>query len=194
MNMPKIGCVNHDCDKCKKTRQILKDMEQAHYRLQKRYAELESKVGAVQELAGYFYLDDGQWKQAHDPVSFPGCTKLYTTPPTAQPAPVQEPDRYAVMEVLRKALNKLPRYSFLLGEPVSVRRVPDRYGAWIEWNAAHELFDATVIDYLLQATPPAAPVQPEFPQCAEDLSPKTLVYTAKQVERMLATPPSATEK
>lgn len=48
MNIPKVGCVNHDCDKCKKTRQILKDMEQAHYRLQKRYAELESK-GVVQE-------------------------------------------------------------------------------------------------------------------------------------------------
>ena len=37
----------------------------------------------------------------------------------------------------------------------------------------------------------SAPVQPEFPQCAEDLSPKTLVYTAKQVERMLTTPPAA---
>lgn len=49
MNTPKVGCVNHDCDKCKKTRQILKDMEQAHLRLQKRYAELESKVGAVQK-------------------------------------------------------------------------------------------------------------------------------------------------
>jgi len=45
MNIPKVGCVNHDCDRCKNTRQILKDMEQAHYRLQKRYAELESKVG-----------------------------------------------------------------------------------------------------------------------------------------------------
>ena len=49
---------------------------------------MTAKDKAVQELAGYFYLDDGQWKQAHDPVSFPGCTKLYTTPPAAQPAPV----------------------------------------------------------------------------------------------------------
>jgi hypothetical protein len=73
--------------------------------------------------------------------------------------PVQKTDRYTYIETLRKALSKLPRYSFLLGlgGVGSVRRVPDRRGAWIEWAAAHELFDADVVDSLLQATPPAQP-------------------------------------
>lgn len=39
------------------------------------------------EPVGYFYLDDGQWKQAQDQISFPACTKLY-----AHPAPKAEPD------------------------------------------------------------------------------------------------------
>ncbi len=64
--------------------------------------------------------------------------------------------RYDVMEALRRALNKLPRYSFWLGEPASVRKVPERHGAWIEWQAAHELFDAEVLDHLLGSQPPAA--------------------------------------
>lgn len=33
-----------------------------------------------QEPVGHFYFDEGQWKQAHDPISFPGCTKLYKAP------------------------------------------------------------------------------------------------------------------
>lgn len=37
----------------------------------------------------------------------------------------------------------------------------DKYGAWIEWQAAHELFDAEVLDHLL-STPPTAPApQPD---------------------------------
>lgn len=36
--------------------------------------------GAV-EPVGYFYFDDGVYKQAGDPISFPGCVKLYTSPP-----------------------------------------------------------------------------------------------------------------
>jgi len=38
----------------------------------------------VQEPVGYFYFDEGQWKQASDPISFAGCTKLYNYAPTAQ--------------------------------------------------------------------------------------------------------------
>ena len=44
-----------------------------------------SSSGGEQEPVGYFYLDDGQWRQAHDPISFPSCTKLYTTPPQRKP-------------------------------------------------------------------------------------------------------------
>lgn len=77
----------------------------------------------------------------------------------AAPAPAAEPGRYDVMEALRRALNTLPRYSFWLGDPASVRKVPDRSGAWIEWQAAHELFDAEVLDNLLGVAP-AAPAEP----------------------------------
>lgn len=44
-----------------------------------------------QEPVGHFYFDEGQWKQAHDPISFSGCTKLYTPPPP--PAPKQEQEQ-----------------------------------------------------------------------------------------------------
>lgn len=33
---------------------------------------------SVEQLpVGYFYFDEGNWKQATDPISFSGCTKLY---------------------------------------------------------------------------------------------------------------------
>jgi hypothetical protein len=41
------------------------------------------KQDNLQEPVGYFYLDEGQWKQASDPISFAGCTKLYKYPPAA---------------------------------------------------------------------------------------------------------------
>lgn len=50
------------------------------------------------------------------------------------------------IEALRRALNRLPRSSFLLDPAGNVRRVDDRYGRWIEWQAAHELFDPEVVD------------------------------------------------
>lgn len=61
----------------------------------------------------------------------------------------ERPDYDEAVEALRKALNALPRYSFLLDSAGNVRRVPDRYGAWIEWRAAHELFDPVVVDALV---------------------------------------------
>ena len=36
---------------------------------------------AAVEPVGYFYFDDGVYKQAGDPISFPECVKLYTSPP-----------------------------------------------------------------------------------------------------------------
>jgi len=54
-----------------------------------------------------------------------------------------------VVEALRQAINALPRYSFLLDADGNVRRVPQKTGRWIEWQAAHELFDPVVVDALL---------------------------------------------
>lgn len=56
----------------------------------------------------------------------------------------------AAVEALRRALNALPRFSFLLDEKGNVRRVPDRSGRWIDWQSAHELFDPEVVDALLE--------------------------------------------
>jgi hypothetical protein len=64
---PKIGCVNHDCDKCK----------------------------AVQEPIYQMQMMDGKWidqaKQSYEYNKAHGNTVriVYTTPPAAQPAPVQ---------------------------------------------------------------------------------------------------------
>ena len=40
-----------------------------------------AQAQAAVEPVGYFYFDDGVYKQAGDPISFPGCVKLYTSPP-----------------------------------------------------------------------------------------------------------------
>ena len=55
----------------------------------------------------------------------------------------------AAVEALRRALNALPRFSFLLDEKGNVRRVPDGLGRWIDWQSAHELFDPEVADALI---------------------------------------------
>lgn len=56
-------------------------------------------------------------------------------------------DRNAAFEAVRKRLCVLPRYSFWIGGPYGgVRRVQDRTGNWIDFDAAHELFDPVNID------------------------------------------------
>ena len=53
------------------------------------------------------------------------------------------------VEALRQGLNELPRFSPLLDQAGNVVRVPDSSGRWIEWHAAHSLFDAEMIELLL---------------------------------------------
>lgn len=57
--------------------------------------------------------------------------------------------RDEVVEVLRKAINALPRFSFLLNDAGGISRVAGRGGNWIEWQAAHEIFDPIVVDALV---------------------------------------------
>lgn len=54
-----------------------------------------------------------------------------------------------LLEALRKALNALPRYSFLMHSSGGVARVEERSGRWIEWSKAHDLFDPAMADKLL---------------------------------------------
>lgn len=68
-------------------------------------------------------------------------------------------ERDQAFEAVRKQLNSLPRYSFQLNSGGGVSRVPDRYGAWIEWQAAHELFDPVAVDAAIEKeTPPRTPL------------------------------------
>lgn len=53
------------------------------------------------------------------------------------------------IEAVRRGLNKLPRFSFLLDADGNVRRTPDQSGRWIEWSEAHQLFDPETVDGLL---------------------------------------------
>jgi len=68
----------------------------------------------------------------------------------SQPMSREVIDPVEVAEAMRKRFVKLPRFSFMLGDPPSVRRVPDRYGNWLEFQTVHELFDAVHVDAALR--------------------------------------------
>lgn len=58
----------------------------------------------------------------------------------------------AAFEAVRKELCKLPRYSFLLDPRGNVGRMQSKGGNWIEFDAAHKLFDPVAIDAAMQRT------------------------------------------
>lgn len=57
----------------------------------------------------------------------------------------QREDLDVAFEAVRQRLCELPRYSFLTG-PGGVSREQDRTGRWIDFQAAHELFDPVAVD------------------------------------------------
>lgn len=63
-------------------------------------------------------------------------------------------DRNAAFEAVRKRLCALHRYSFRIGDHGGVKRVKDRSGGWIDFDAAHELFDPVAVDAALAAQVP----------------------------------------
>lgn len=60
-------------------------------------------------------------------------------------------ERDAAFEAVRKRLCGLQRYSFVLDDDGVVRRTQDRTGNWIEFDAAHELFDPVAVDAAIAA-------------------------------------------
>lgn len=56
------------------------------------------------------------------------------------------PDIDAAFEAARRCLCKIPRYSFALDSRGNVRRCEDKSGNWIEFDAAHALFDPVAVD------------------------------------------------
>lgn len=59
--------------------------------------------------------------------------------------------RDSAFEAVRKRLCALPRYSFWQDDNGGVKRVNDRSGNWIEFDAAHELFDPVCVDAAIAA-------------------------------------------
>ena len=86
-----------------------------------------------------------------------------TTKPAPQPAPAPLSDdvvRDAAFDAVRKKLCALPRFSFL-SDGYGVRRVPDKSGSWIAFDAAHALFDPVAVDAALAAQEGKCPVRSE---------------------------------
>lgn len=72
----------------------------------------------------------------------------------ARPVPVAgnaRADRGSAFEAVRERLCALPRYSFWNDDNGGVKRVNDRSGNWIEFDAAHGLFDAVAVDAAIAA-------------------------------------------
>jgi hypothetical protein len=59
--------------------------------------------------------------------------------------------RDAAFEAVRQRLCKVPRWSFHLDSRGNIRRVDDASGNWIEFSAAHQLFDPVAVDAALAA-------------------------------------------
>jgi hypothetical protein len=69
----------------------------------------------------------------------------------ASAARIAPADRNEAFEAVRKKLCALPRYSFLIGPHGGVKRYENRASNWIEFDAAHDLFDPVSVDAALSA-------------------------------------------
>jgi hypothetical protein len=69
---------------------------------------------AAVEPVGYFYLDYGGYKQVGDLISFPGCVKLYTSPP----------DTDRLQQRVRELESDLEKHRELLLHHQTAKRAP----------------------------------------------------------------------
>ena len=89
--------------------------------------------------------DMGVWGTAQSAV----CAQFWlaATHPTQQGLDARD----AAFEAVRKAFCNLQRYSFCLDSRGNVRRCADRSGNWVEFEAAHTLFEPQSVDAALAA-------------------------------------------
>ncbi|MDR0216125.1 MAG: hypothetical protein LBJ15_19305 [Comamonas sp.] len=80
-----------------------------------------------------------------------GAIPVAPAAPAADARDVQRFERDAEFEAVRKKFCKLQRYSFLLDDKGNVRRAPDYCGNWVEFEAAHTLFDPASVDSAIDA-------------------------------------------
>ena len=76
---------------------------------------------------------------------------LRTLITATQPVAQRMDARDAAFEAVRKAFCNLQRYSFLLDSRGNVRRCADHSGNWVEFEAAHTLFEPQSVDAALAA-------------------------------------------
>ena len=72
-------------------------------------------------------------------------------PAATRPTQQEMGARDAAFEAVRKAFCNLQRYSFWLDSRGNVRRCADRSGNWVEFEAAHTLFEPQSVDAALAA-------------------------------------------
>ncbi|WP_324622772.1 hypothetical protein [Delftia lacustris] len=103
----------------------------------------------VAEIMSNGYNGQVLWKGKVPPVG----TLLYAAPQAAPAAPAVDAqgERDAAFEAVRQRLCRIPRWSFHIDSRGNLRRVDDARGNWIEFSAAHELFDPVAVDSALAA-------------------------------------------
>ena len=89
--------------------------------------------------------DMGVWGTAQSAV----CAQFWLA--ATQPAAQGMDARDAAFEAVRKAFCKLQRYSFFLDGAGNVRRCADHCGNWVEFDAAHTLFEPQSVDAAIAA-------------------------------------------
>jgi hypothetical protein len=116
---------------------------------------------------GHEALDDqhhtGRFGECHG-LNWSDAEKCYRAMLSAAPAPPSAPVQQSVRNALRRAVIKLPCYSFLSPKEGGVVRVDDACGRWIERDEVIELFESEKSDALiasLSASPAGNKVEGE---------------------------------
>jgi hypothetical protein len=75
---------------------------------------------------------------------------LYAAPVGQAEDAGRQKERDEAFEAVRQRLCKLQRYSFWLVDG-GVKRMPERYGNWLDFEDVHKLFDPVVVDAAVAA-------------------------------------------
>ena len=104
-----------------------------------------------EQIKSVFLANGFTIKSGHDdlkPYVYQAARALLAA---TQPAAQGMDARDAAFEAVRKAFCKLQRYSFFLDGAGNVRRCADHCGNWVEFDAAHTLFEPQSVDAAIAA-------------------------------------------
>lgn len=160
-DLPEAGCSKHHLIHCSQCRHdnMVRDLMAENDRLTTQLATLAAGQGvayvALPEpadiIAGALQISRGHAYELMREAVATDASHGQAPAGAAQAADsVQEdaarPDTDAAFEAARRCLCKIPRYSFALDSRGNVRRCEDKSGNWIEFDAAHALFDPVSVD------------------------------------------------